>query len=98
MGGGGGEISVCTGVGQRAGGGNRDVGELGSRCGGGGGGGSRMTPHFLGIFFIHFLYKVLGKRSVQKEHFRKYITLSIGISGRTDMPPPPPHTHTPAFF
>ena len=33
---------------------------------GGGGGGSDDPPPFLGAHFIHFLYKVLGKRSVQK--------------------------------
>ena len=38
--------------------------------GGGGVGGSDDLP-FWGANFIHFLYEVLGKRSVQKELFKK---------------------------
>ena len=33
------------------------------------GGGGVRRPHFPGANFIHFLYKVLGTRSVQKEPF-----------------------------
>ena len=36
----------------------------------GGGQGGRTTP-FLGANIIHFLYKVLGKRSVQKKTVEK---------------------------
>ena len=42
--------------------------EQGRRLGGGGGGG-RTIPPIWGIFFTHFLCKVLGQRSVQKEPF-----------------------------
>ena len=37
--------------------------------GGGGGGGGSDDPPFLRANFIHFLYKVLGQRSVQKTTF-----------------------------
>ena len=37
----------------------------------GGGGRGVVRPSFLGADFIHFLYKVLGSRSVQKEPFNK---------------------------
>ena len=35
-------------------------------------GGSRGSddPPFKGPIFVHFLYKVLGLRSVQKKHFK----------------------------
>ena len=36
------------------------------RKGRGGGSGGSDDPPFLGANFIHFLYKVLGQRSVQK--------------------------------
>ena len=40
--------------------------DQGRRWGGGGGGGVFGRTLFLGANFIHFLYKVLGQRSVQK--------------------------------
>ena len=39
--------------------------------GGGGGGGSEVRrPSFMGAKLIHFLYKVLGKRSMYESPFR----------------------------
>ena len=44
-------------------------GAQGRRYGGGGSEGSDDPP-FLGANFLHFLYKVLEQRSVQKQPFR----------------------------
>ena len=47
-----------------------DISRIGSgMCEVGGGGGRSDDPPFLGANFIHFLYKVLGQRSVQKQPF-----------------------------
>ena len=46
----------------------QEVGRQGRRKGGGRGGSD--DPPFLGANFIHFLYKVLWSRSVQKKPFK----------------------------
>ena len=43
------------------------VGKAEGRGGGGGGESGVGQPLFLGAIFLHFLYKVLGMRSVQNE-------------------------------
>ena len=53
-------VGWCLGEGR--GGGSRDVRKEGRR--------GRTTPSFWGQF-LHFLYKVLGKRSMQKDPFFK---------------------------